>query len=576
MAAESAPICEWDASPNPLFNLWTIGNSSEVVPGISTPFISSTGQYFEYESARMVVDQLGIGDLIPLVEPPRGNWAAVFGGRWALNLAFLGAVIGTWQLGGPSGIMEQFITSTDGHDISAQASGDPERARTVWRRVRRIRGQLPLAVQRDRARVDALRARERGRDLSAMSLPQLWRLILRLRKVCASLLARHLHVSVAAGDYTDRLNKFLDAALPGHDPALVVALTSALRNVESAAPAKGAWDVARVVARRRPLVEQVLALTPAEIAARLRYPVGPQWKAFAAAFDGFIAQFGFRGMGEVDPAFADWEEEPAFALSSIRVLIDAPAEKNPYSLEERAAAAREAVEARVSAALPRAHHAEYRELLAGAQTFTRLRESSKANWVRGDRTLRRPLLAMGRRLVDGGVLGTEEDIFWLLESDVAAAVRGDLAREQARLAVPRRKAEAARLSDLDLPEVFELPVEPLQRAMPAAAAVLQGMPVSAGRAVGPARVVLTTESAREVELKVGEVLIAPFTDAPWTPLFIAAAAVVVETGGMLSHAATVAREFGIPAVVAVKGATKLIRDGQLVTVDGMTGSVTIG
>ncbi|HLZ68379.1 MAG TPA: PEP-utilizing enzyme, partial [Dehalococcoidia bacterium] len=70
--------------------------------------------------------------------------------------------------------------------------------------------------------------------------------------------------------------------------------------------------------------------------------------------------------------------------------------------------------------------------------------------------------------------------------------------------------------------------------------------------------------------------VAPFTDAPWTPLFVPAAAVVVETGGLLSHAATVAREFGIPAVVAVKGATQLIKTGQLVTVDGMTGTVTVG
>ncbi|HLZ68641.1 MAG TPA: PEP-utilizing enzyme, partial [Dehalococcoidia bacterium] len=69
--------------------------------------------------------------------------------------------------------------------------------------------------------------------------------------------------------------------------------------------------------------------------------------------------------------------------------------------------------------------------------------------------------------------------------------------------------------------------------------------------------------------------VAPFTDAPWTPLFVPAAAVVVETGGLLSHAATVAREFGIPAVVAVKGATRLIKTGQLVTVDGSTGQVTV-
>jgi pyruvate,water dikinase len=79
--------------------------------------------------------------------------------------------------------------------------------------------------------------------------------------------------------------------------------------------------------------------------------------------------------------------------------------------------------------------------------------------------------------------------------------------------------------------------------------------------------------ARDIE--VGDILVAPFTDAPWTPLFVIAGAVVVETGGVLSHAATVAREFGIPAVVMVKDATRIIRDGDQVIVDAAAGTVTI-
>lgn len=79
----------------------------------------------------------------------------------------------------------------------------------------------------------------------------------------------------------------------------------------------------------------------------------------------------------------------------------------------------------------------------------------------------------------------------------------------------------------------------------------------------------------EREIEVGDILIAPFTDTPWTPLFIPAGAVVVETGGVLSHAATVAREFGIPCVVMVKDATRIIHDGDTVEVNGVTGHVTI-
>jgi rifampicin phosphotransferase len=107
---------------------------------------------------------------------------------------------------------------------------------------------------------------------------------------------------------------------------------------------------------------------------------------------------------------------------------------------------------------------------------------------------------------------------------------------------------------------------------------LPGLPVSPGDGQpvrGIARIVPDVQATMEREIEVGEILIAPFTDAPWTPLFIPAGAVVVETGGILSHAATVAREFGIPCVVMVKDATRIIHDGDLVEVNGVTGQVTI-
>ena len=576
MTTATERVCEWDALPNPQFNFWTIGNVSEVVPGVVRPFTATFYHQMEYESTRATSDWVGVLDLVPSYPPPTANFLNVFAGRYALNLAWANAIIATWQVSGPSGLMDQYITSTEGADIKAQAIADTERAQRVWRTVRRIWGRLEGMVARDRERIEALRAQERERDCFVLSERQLWRHALRLRRQQAMPFMRHLVVSGAAGDHTDRLNKFLDRALPGHDPALVIALTSALRNVESAAPAKGAWDVAKFVAERKELADEVHRLAPHEIAERLRDPRGADWQAFAEKFQEFIAAHGFRGQREVDPSAADWEEERAFALSVIKSYLDAPEAKNPHLLEEQTARAREAIEAQIGPAIPRSMRAEYRELLSGAQKFTRMRESTKANWVRLTRTLRPPLRELGRRFAGRGLIAEPDDLFWLLESEVAAAVRGERDAETAHAAVARRKAEAARLAETELPEVFTVPVTPTPKTAPAAGNVLQGMPVSAGQASGPARVVLSAEAAMETDLEPGEVLVAPFTDAPWTPLFVPAAAVVVETGGILSHAATVAREFGIPAVVAVKGATQLITTGQTVTVDGMTGTVTVG
>jgi pyruvate,water dikinase len=576
MVAIEERVCEWDALPNPVFNFWTIGNVSEVVPGVVRPFTATFYHEVEYRATTACAEKIDVLDLVPTYPPPTANFLNVFAGRFALNLAWANAIIATWQTEGPSGLMDQFITSTEGQDIKAQALEDRERAERTYRRARRLWGTFTRSVAADRRDVDAIRARERGRDLSRLSERGLWRQIKRLRQQQVPPLTLHLYVSGAAGDHTDRLNKLLDTAIPGHDPGLVIALTSALRDVESARPAKGAWDVAKAVARRRKLAEEVRALAPHEIAERLREPKGADWKAFRAAFDAFIEEFGFRGQREVDPSAADWEEEPAFALSAVKAYLDAPAEKNPHTLEERAARQREAIEAQIAPLIPRSLRAEYRELLAGAQKFTRMREATKANWVRRARLARRPLLELGGRFAARGLIERPDDIFWLLADEVEAAVERRLDGTDAGAAVARRKARAAELEATELPEVFTVPVEPTPKAaMPEAAGTLQGMPVSAGVATGPARVVLSAEAAMETDLEPGDVLVAPFTDAPWTPLFVPAAAVVVETGGILSHAATVAREFGIPAVVAVKGATRLIRTGQRVTVDGMTGTVTV-
>jgi pyruvate,water dikinase len=103
--------------------------------------------------------------------------------------------------------------------------------------------------------------------------------------------------------------------------------------------------------------------------------------------------------------------------------------------------------------------------------------------------------------------------------------------------------------------------------------VLRGIAVSPGRVTGRARVILDPRTDASIEP--GEILVAPVTDAGWTPLFIAAAGVVVDVGGTLSHGSTVAREYGLPAVVNVKVGTRVIRTGQTITVDGTQGVVVL-
>jgi pyruvate,water dikinase len=203
-----------------------------------------------------------------------------------------------------------------------------------------------------------------------------------------------------------------------------------------------------------------------------------------------------------------------------------------------------------------------------------MRETHKDHLVRYIAAARAEIAAVGVELADRGLLDDAADVFFLdLPKaraalggvglrDVVAARRADYDRELRRRHVPR-----ILLTDGTEPEAVALPGA--ASGMPADGA-LRGTPASAGTVTGPARVVLDPVGAH---LEPGEVLVAPSTDPGWTPLFLTAGALVMEMGGANSHGAVVAREYGIPAVVGVPGATTQITTGEAVTVDGAAGLV---
>jgi pyruvate,water dikinase len=186
---------------------------------------------------------------------------------------------------------------------------------------------------------------------------------------------------------------------------------------------------------------------------------------------------------------------------------------------------------------------------------------------------------LGRRFVEAGHIETIEQIFMLKDDELDEAIAypaafGPVVRE--------REREYLGLFDLEPPFIVDATVPALtqwpRRGEGAAAVaspgdVLSGIPGCPGVARGRARVVL--DPADPTALEPGDVLIAPITDPAWTPLFVPAAAVVVDVGAQVSHAVIVSRELGIPCVVSVTGATCRIADGALVEVDGVAGTVTV-
>jgi pyruvate,water dikinase len=247
----------------------------------------------------------------------------------------------------------------------------------------------------------------------------------------------------------------------------------------------------------------------------------------------------------------------------------------------RAVAAREAAEAAARAALagaPRQLRA-FERLLADAQHIVPIREEQVAELTLPWPAMRRAVLRIGQALVERGVIGDTEDVFFLTRAEALAGLAGDGQAGAVDVDARRRlRTEQARLVP---PVLIGHMARPLRRfwdnyprmfgADPSPEAIVSGVPASAGRVTGPVRVIRGPDEFDR--LQAGEILVAPLTAPAWTPLFARAAAVVTDVGSPAAHASIIAREYGIPAVVGCVDATSRLRDGMVVTVDGRTGNV---
>jgi phosphohistidine swiveling domain-containing protein len=202
------------------------------------------------------------------------------------------------------------------------------------------------------------------------------------------------------------------------------------------------------------------------------------------------------------------------------------------------------------------------------------RDAVGATWSRSYGLLRGTFLALGSRLATRGLLDRPDDVFFLALEELHALATDHRAVPDARALVSRRRIEVAEAADRIVPEVVYGDAFFPRRRGGDPRVAFEGIAASRGLACGPARVI--SGAADFARVTTGDIVIIPFSDVAWNPLFARAAGVVAEeTGGILSHAAIVAREYGIPCVVGVSGACQLIPDGAAVVVDGAAGSVMV-
>jgi pyruvate,water dikinase len=215
---------------------------------------------------------------------------------------------------------------------------------------------------------------------------------------------------------------------------------------------------------------------------------------------------------------------------------------------------------------------ETKRLIDRIRTFTGYREYPKYGMISRYFVYKQALLNEAERLVQAGVLREKEDIFYLRFSELHDVVRTNQVDDHL---IRQRKDAHRSYEALTPPRVLTSDGEAVAgtyRRGDVPPGALTGLPVSAGTVEGRARVILDMAGA---DLEAGDILVTAYTDPSWTPAFVAIKGLVTEVGGLMTHGAVIAREYGLPAVVGVEHATRLIRDGQRIRVHGTDGYLEI-
>jgi pyruvate,water dikinase len=291
----------------------------------------------------------------------------------------------------------------------------------------------------------------------------------------------------------------------------------------------------------------------------------------------YLEKYGMRCVGEIDITKTRWSEKPTnivpMILSNIK-NFEPHASNRKFEQGRQEALKKEQELLDLLRQLPDGEKKaeETRQMISRMRNFIGYREYPKYGIISRYFLYKRALLKEAEQLSQSGVIREKEDIYFLTFEELREVVRTN---KLDYLIISRRKDEYKLYEKLTPPRVITSDGECFsgeykRENLPVEAIV--GLPVSSGVIEGRARVILSMEDA---DLEDGDILVTTFTDPSWTPLFVSIKGLVTEVGGLMTHGAVIAREYGLPAVVGVENATKLIKNGQRIRVHGTDGYVEI-
>ena len=305
-------------------------------------------------------------------------------------------------------------------------------------------------------------------------------------------------------------------------------------------------------------------------------------KEFRDAINAFLNKYGMRGAGEIDITKTRWNEKPG---TLVPIILSNIKNFKPGESKRRFDQGKEEALKKEKDLLDRLKHPdsyrgpdgeqkaqETKRMIDLVRNFIGFREYPKYGMVSRYFIYKKALLKEAERLVQANVIHEKEDIYYLSFEELRAVV---LTNKLDHELIKKRKDEYKQFEKLSPPRIITSDGEIItgeykRENLPPNAIV--GLAVSSGVVEGRARVILKMEDAN---LEDGDILITAFTDPSWTPLFVSIKGLVTEVGGLMTHGAVIAREYGLPAVVGVENATKLIKDGLQIRVNGTEGYVEI-
>jgi pyruvate,water dikinase len=559
-------------------------NVNENYPRPLSPLLYSIASEAYENYFRNLGRSLGVREsVLEQIDAPLRHCVGVHGARLYYNLTNIHRAIAAAPFGAQLGAaFDGFVGVDDerreGERTARSQQQRPrwyERAKTLWVAIRLSRS-LPRRVARFEARVETYVARTEA--LERLSIEQLLTrlhefLQLRLRHwTDASLADLAATLGYASLRWTLRRTLGEDAA-----KRLPQSLLLAIPQLASARPIERLWALSRE-ARANPVLCEAFAelahTDPDALLATLRADARQQ--QFCAALDDYVREYGFRVSGELLLTTESYVERPAALLPVLAsyLSLEGPSPEQTLALQR---ARRDQAIAELRGQL-RAHwRVIFDRALRATQRAIGYRERVRLRQAQLYSRLRAVVRELGRKLVARGRLSQSDDLLFLSWREIDEWLRGH-AMFPAAIGelVQLRRREHARLSAARPPDTVHLPVgdyldRPADTHEIADAETLEGIGVAGGRTVGVARVL---EDLSEVgTFARGECLVTRQTDPGWAPLFFLAKGLVMERGGMLSHGAIVAREFGIPGVIAVPNATRILRSGERIEVDGDSGRV---